>query len=81
MECKKWASEGVNIKSEVRDSRNGYKAGALTSGMKHSYVEGCEYVVIFDADFQPEPDFLERTVPFLVYNSEIALVQAGWKYG
>lgn len=49
--------------------------------MKHSYVEGCEFVVIFDADFQPEPDFLERTVPFLAHNSEIALVQAGWKYG
>ncbi|KFK34844.1 hypothetical protein AALP_AA5G200500 [Arabis alpina] len=80
LECKKWASEGVNIKSEVRDSRDGFKAGALTAGMKHSYVEGCEFVVIFDADFQPEPDFLERTVPFLVHNSEIALVQAGWKY-
>lgn len=49
--------------------------------MRHSYVEGCEFVVIFDADFQPEPDFLERTVPFLAHNSEIALVQAGWKYG
>ncbi|CAF2047845.1 unnamed protein product [Brassica rapa] len=80
LECKKWASEGINIKSEVRDSRNGYKAGALTAGMKHSYVEGCEFVVIFDADFQPESDFLERTVPFLAHNSEIALVQAGWKY-
>nr|VDD57524.1 unnamed protein product [Brassica oleracea] len=80
LECKKWASEGINIKSEVRDSRNGYKAGALTAGMRHSYVEGCEFVVIFDADFQPEPDFLERTVPFLAHNSEIALVQAGWKY-
>lgn len=49
--------------------------------MKHSYVEGCEFVVIFDADFQPEPDFLERTVPFLAHNPEIALVQAGWEYG
>lgn len=51
--------------------------------MKHSYVDECkcEFVVIFDADFQPEPDFLERTVPFLVHNPEIALVQAGWKYG
>ncbi|CAN8279530.1 unnamed protein product [Cochlearia groenlandica] len=80
LECEKWASEGINIKSEVRDSRNGYKAGALTAGMKHSYVERCEFVVIFDADFQPEPDFLQRTVPFLTHNSEIALVQAGWKY-
>jgi cellulose synthase/poly-beta-1,6-N-acetylglucosamine synthase-like glycosyltransferase len=84
LECKKWESEGITIKSEVRGGfREGFKAGALTAGMKHSYVDEykCEFVVIFDADFQPEPDFLERTVPFLVHNPEIALVQAGWKYG
>jgi hypothetical protein len=38
-------------------------------------------VAIFDADFQPEPDFLHRTVPFLVHNPELALVQARWKFG
>ncbi|KAG7561038.1 Nucleotide-diphospho-sugar transferase [Arabidopsis thaliana x Arabidopsis arenosa] len=83
LECKKWESEGITIKSEVRGGRDGFKAGALTAGMKHSYVDEykCEFVVIFDADFQPEPDFLERTIPFLVHNPEIALVQAGWKYG
>jgi hypothetical protein len=25
-----WESKGVNIKYEVRDNRNGYKAGALS---------------------------------------------------
>jgi beta-mannan synthase len=38
-------------------------------------------VAIFDADFQPEPEFLWRTVPFLVHNQELALVQARWKFG
>ena len=28
-ECWRWASKGVNVKYEVRDSRRGYKAGAL----------------------------------------------------
>ncbi|PPR86476.1 hypothetical protein GOBAR_AA34216 [Gossypium barbadense] len=81
LECQRWASKGINIKYEIRDNRNGYKAGALKEGMKHSYVKHCDYVVIFDADFQPEPDFLWRTIPFLVHNPELALVQARWKFG
>lgn len=51
MECKRWGSKGINIKYEVRDNRNGYKAGALKERMKHSYVNECDYVAIFYADF------------------------------
>ncbi|OIW05120.1 hypothetical protein TanjilG_02593 [Lupinus angustifolius] len=80
LECQRWASKGVNIKYEVRDNRNGYKAGALKEGMKRSYVKQCDYVAIFDADFQPEPDYLWRTIPFLVHNNELALIQARWKF-
>ncbi|KAJ4904446.1 putative mannan synthase 15 [Raphanus sativus] len=80
MECAKWASRDINIKYERRDNRNGYKAGALKHGMRHSYVKQCNYLVIFDADFQPEPDYLQRTIPFLIHNPELALVQARWKF-
>ncbi|XP_045817598.1 glucomannan 4-beta-mannosyltransferase 9-like [Trifolium pratense] len=80
VECHIWESKGINIKYEVRDNRNGYKAGALKEGMKHSYVMQCDYVVIFDADFQPEPDFLCQTIPFLINNPEIGLVQGRWKF-
>ncbi|KAJ0232250.1 glucomannan 4-beta-mannosyltransferase 15 [Hirschfeldia incana] len=80
MECAKWASRDINIKYERRDNRNGYKAGALKHGMTHSYVKQCNYVVIFDADFEPEPDYLQRTIPFLIHNPELALVQARWKF-
>ncbi|KAI3447506.1 hypothetical protein Pfo_004171 [Paulownia fortunei] len=80
MECQRWAGKGINIKYEIRDNRNGYKAGALKEGLKHSYVRECDFVAIFDADFQPEPDFLWRTIPFLVHNPELALVQARWKF-
>ncbi|KAJ4908851.1 Glucomannan 4-beta-mannosyltransferase 9 [Raphanus sativus] len=79
-ECSRWARKGVNIKYEIRDNRNGYKAGALKEGMKKSYVKSCDYVAIFDADFQPEPDYLWRTVPFLLHNPKLALVQARWKF-
>ncbi|VVA92327.1 unnamed protein product [Arabis nemorensis] len=79
-ECTKWKSEGINIKCERRENRIGYKAGALKQGMKHNYVNLCNYVAIFDADFQPEPDYLQRSVPFLVHNPEVALVQARWGF-
>ncbi|KAJ6908515.1 mannan synthase 1-like [Populus alba x Populus x berolinensis] len=62
------------------NNRNGYKAGALKDAMKHSYVKQCDYVAIFGPDFQPEPDFLWLTLPFLAHNPEIALVQAHWKF-
>ncbi|XP_031116939.1 glucomannan 4-beta-mannosyltransferase 9-like isoform X2 [Ipomoea triloba] len=79
-ECRRWASKGVNIKCENREHRKGYKAGALKDGINHSYVKLCEYVVIFDADFQPDPDFLYRTIPYLIHNPNLALVQASWTF-
>ncbi len=30
------------------------------------FLSDCEFIAIFDADFKPEPDFLHRTVPYLV---------------
>lgn len=81
-ECERWGKEGVNIKYETRKDRAGYKAGNLKEGMAHGYVrQGCEFVAMFDADFQPAPDFLLQTVPFLVHNPSLALVQTRWKFG
>jgi len=54
---------GVRIVYRHRVLREGYKAGNLKSAMSCSYVKDYEYVAIFDADFQPYPDFLRRTVP------------------
>ncbi|CAL5019544.1 unnamed protein product [Urochloa decumbens] len=79
-ECERWAGEGVNIKYETRKDRAGYKAGNLKEGMRHAYVRGCEFVAMFDADFQPAPDFLVKTIPFLVHNPSLALVQTRWKF-
>lgn len=80
-ECQRWAGKGINIKYEIRDNRTGYKSGALKEGLKRSYAKNCDYVAIFDADFQPEPDFLTRSIPFFVHNPNVALVQARWRFG
>ncbi|KAK7839554.1 putative xyloglucan glycosyltransferase 8 [Quercus suber] len=56
----------------------GYKAGNLKSAMNCDYVKDYEFVAIFDADFQPNPDFLKQTVPRFKYTPELGLVQARW---
>ncbi|CAH1454226.1 unnamed protein product [Lactuca virosa] len=79
-EVHKWNEDGVNIVYRHRVNREGYKAGNLKSAMNCSYVKDYEFVVIFDADFQPTPDFLTRTVPHFKDNEELGLVQARWSF-
>ncbi|XP_038898377.1 probable xyloglucan glycosyltransferase 12 [Benincasa hispida] len=79
-EVHKWQQEGANIIYRHRIIRDGYKAGNLKSAMNCSYVKDYEFVAIFDADFQPTPDFLKRTVPHFKDNEELGLVQARWSF-
>ena len=58
---KELRKKGIDIKQLIRPNREGFKAGALAYGM--DLLRG-EYVAIFDADFVPESDFLNRTIPY-----------------
>lgn len=79
-EVTKWQEEGANIVYRHRVVRDGYKAGNLKSAMNCGYVKDYEFVAIFDADFQPYPDFLKRTVTHFKDNGELGLVQARWSF-
>ncbi|KAF5739835.1 xyloglucan glycosyltransferase 12 [Tripterygium wilfordii] len=79
-EVQKWQQEGAHIVYRHRVIRDGYKAGNLKSAMNCSYVKDYEFVAIFDADFQPTPDFLKRTVPHFKDNEKLGLVQARWSF-
>ena len=68
------ADEGIDIKYIHRTDRTGYKAGALEAGLK---VATGEFVAIFDADFLPTTDFLQRTIQYFS-DPKVALVQARW---
>ncbi|KAL0291246.1 UNVERIFIED_CONTAM: putative xyloglucan glycosyltransferase 12 [Sesamum calycinum] len=76
----KWQQNGANIIYRHRVIREGYKAGNLKSAMNCSYVKDYEFVAIFDADFQPSPDFLLQTVPYFKENEELGLVQTRWSF-
>jgi cellulose synthase/poly-beta-1,6-N-acetylglucosamine synthase-like glycosyltransferase len=70
-----YRQQGVNICFLHRESRGGFKAGALAAGLATATGE---YIVIFDADFRPEPDFLQRTVPHFLTDSRLGMVQTRW---
>ena len=69
------AARGFNIRHLHRVDRRGYKAGALEAGLKESTGK---YIAIFDADFIPPKDFLQRTLPYLEQRPELGMVQARW---
>lgn len=62
-EVASWKEKGINIVYRHRLIRTGYKAGNLKSAMSCDYIKDYEFVAIFDADFQPNPDFLKLTIP------------------
>ncbi|KAL3615997.1 putative xyloglucan glycosyltransferase 6 [Castilleja foliolosa] len=79
-EVQKWQHRGVHIIYRHRLIRTGYKAGNLRSAMTCDYVKNYEFVAIFDADFQPTPDFLKNTIPYFKGKDDVALVQTRWAF-
>lgn len=68
--------QGFDIVYIHRDDRTGFKAGALESGLKTATGE---FVAVFDADFVPQPDFLEHTIHFFT-NEKVGMVQVRWEH-
>ncbi|MEZ5989787.1 MAG: glycosyltransferase family 2 protein [Planctomycetota bacterium] len=76
-------ARGFDARQVRRRTREGFKAGALAFGLAGGDGEPPargRFVAIFDADFVPRPDFLERTVPVLMADDGLALVQARWDH-
>lgn len=67
--------KGFNIELITREDRVDYKAGALREGLNTATGE---FIAIFDADFVPEKDFLLKTVPYMILDEGIGLVQGRW---
>lgn len=69
-------SDGFDIVHIRRESRTGYKAGALREGLETAKGK---FIAIFDADFVPKADFLTTTLPFF-NDKRIGMVQTRWEH-
>jgi cellulose synthase/poly-beta-1,6-N-acetylglucosamine synthase-like glycosyltransferase len=72
-----WQGKGLRITAIHRSDRRGYKAGALA----HAFARvNSELIAIFDADFVPPRDFLQRTVPLFLQpgGDRLGFVQTRW---
>lgn len=65
---------GYDIVHIRRETRIGYKAGALKHAMKFTTTE---FVAIFDADFTPPTWYLKKAIPHFA-TKNIGLVQCRW---
>ena len=72
----KLAATGLDIKHITRTNRQGFKAGALKEGLE---VAKGEFIAIFDADFLPDHDWLQKTIPYFK-NDKIGVVQTRWAH-
>jgi cellulose synthase/poly-beta-1,6-N-acetylglucosamine synthase-like glycosyltransferase len=70
----RWRARGISISYRHRPVRTGFKAGALAAGLR---VASGELIAVFDADFRPPPDFLERAVGAFT-DPRVGMVQARW---
>jgi len=68
-----WRGRGLDVTALRRHDRLEFKAGALAMGLAHARGE---FLAVFDADFIPPPDFLERCMPYLAPG--VGVVQARW---
>ena len=67
---------GFDIEYIHRTDRTGYKAGALSNGLKSATGE---FVTIFDADFVPAPSFLSESIHYFS-DPKVCVVQTRWDH-
>lgn len=72
----RWESFGVDIDFIHRQDRTGFKAGALENGLRTAKGD---FVAIFDADFVPKPDFLQKAIHYFT-DDRVGMVQGRWEH-
>ncbi len=72
-----YRQQGFQIYVQRRPDRVGYKAGALQMALENTQAE---FIAIFDADYTPRSDFLTRTIPYLLQDDKLAIVQSRWTH-
>lgn len=78
--CERVRASGTRCQVVRRETRTGYKAGALEEGR---HLTDADFLVLFDADFVPPPEYLWRALPHFFdsrgrVDEGLAMVQAQW---
>lgn len=68
------AAQGLDIDYIHRQSRDGFKAGALEAGLQRATGK---FVLILDADFVPQPQILHQAIHYFT-DPQIGMVQMRW---
>ncbi len=69
-------AQGFNVEYIHREDRTGFKAGALAHGLATATGE---FVTIFDADFLPDPQILQRSIHHFT-DPRVCVVQTRWEH-
>lgn len=72
----RFRAQGFDISHLHRQDRAGFKAGALQAGME---VARGDYLLIFDADFVPQPEIIRKVLPYFA-DPSVGMVQARWDH-
>lgn len=71
-----WRARGIDIRHVRRESREGYKAGALAHG---AAVARGDFFLVLDADFVPPADLIRDLLPPFA-DPDVGAVQAAWDH-
>lgn len=74
IEAEKLRAKGFDVEYLHRVNRVGFKAGALEEANKSAKGE---FLLIFDADFIPQPDLLHKMIHYFT-SPRVGVVQARW---
>jgi len=74
---KDYNEQGYRVELLRRGTRAGFKAGALQAALEKTTEP---FVAVFDADFAPSEDFLDRTIPFMLQDENVGFVQCRWTH-
>ncbi len=75
--CRGYNAQGYKVEILRRGTRAGFKAGALQAALERTTEP---FVAVFDADFAPSEDFLDRTIPFMLQDEKVGFVQCRWSH-
>jgi cellulose synthase/poly-beta-1,6-N-acetylglucosamine synthase-like glycosyltransferase len=72
-----YKEKGFNFDVQHREDRAGFKAGALNAALDRATED---FIVVFDSDFLPRPDFLDRAAAYVTSDEGLGVVQFRWSY-